>query len=200
MSSNFDASLDEWVLILMYSPPKQGFHSRLHLQKAFFILSKSIEGIKEAAEFIAYKKGPYSENLEDRLRDLEDYGYISTQNNKLILKEAGKRYAHDLWNKVPEEIKKRVTSVKDFIESLDEDELLLYIYAVHGSAEKSDLYDRIMKQKIQIALRMLSKGVISSGLAAKLAGLSLEDFIKEARLRGIKPYSASLKDLEIADS
>jgi predicted HTH domain antitoxin len=58
------------------------------------------------------------------------------------------------------------------------------------TAEKSDERDRILKNRKKIALKMLRDGKVSLSLAAKLAGLSVEEMTEEAIKHGIKPFDA----------
>ena len=192
-------SLDQWILLLLYAPPKQSVRSRLHLQKALFLLSNIFHGLKDNAEFIPYREGPYSENVEERLGSLEDYQYVEFKDRQILLKEVGKEEAEKTWKILPDNVKKAIVTLKDFVESLEEDELLLYVYVLYEeTSEKSEIYHKIMRRRKEIALKMLNRGVVSVSLAAKLAGISPEDLLEEAKRLGIRPYELSVKDIDLA--
>jgi predicted HTH domain antitoxin len=54
--------------------------------------------------------------------------------------------------------------------------------------DKSDIREKIMKRRKEIALKMLKEEKISISLAAKLAGLSIKELLEIARKQGIKPF------------
>ncbi|NHV45031.1 MAG: hypothetical protein HA493_00085, partial [Candidatus Verstraetearchaeota archaeon] len=91
-----------------------------------------------------------------------------------------------------EERKEIIKEIVEFLENLDEDELLLYIYVNYPEiADKSDIREKIMKRRKEIALKMLKEGKVSTSLAAKLAGLSVEELLEIAIKQGIKPFEVN---------
>lgn len=71
----------------------------------------------------------------------------------------------------------------EIIEKMTEEELALYVYVAYH-----DVLKKALERRIEIAISLMEKGVISVGLAAKLAGMNVRDFISELKRRGIKPY------------
>ncbi len=72
--------------------------------------------------------------------------------------------------------------IMSLVDELDEEELLLYIYVNFGFVEKSEALDILEEgRRFKIAVRMLRKGVISTGMAAKLAGMPYEEFLKKVK-------------------
>jgi predicted HTH domain antitoxin len=114
---------------------------------------------------------------------LENSGFIKD----LSLTDKGYEVAKQLWENFKD--KEIIKATSEFLESLDEDELLLYIYVTSPeSAEKSDVKEKIMRKRKKIALKMLKEKKISLGLAAKLAGLSYFEMLDEDIKHGIKPF------------
>jgi predicted HTH domain antitoxin len=114
---------------------------------------------------------------------LENSGFIKD----LSLTDKGYEVAKQLWENFKD--KEIIKATSEFLESLDEDELLLYVYVTSPEyAEKSDVKEKIMRKRKEIALKMLREKKISLGLAAKLAGLSYFEMLDEAIKRGIKPF------------
>ena len=78
------------------------------------------------------------------------------------------------------------------------DELLALVYTVYGEHEKSEVADRILARRVDLAVSMLRKGAISLTLAARVAGKPLKEFVEELRKRGVKPFKANVGDIDEA--
>ena len=181
------STVEKFILMALYARPPGGKGGKLRLQKIMFKLAEVFEELREELDFEPYSYGPYSEAVEEYRSMLENSGLISNTE----LTEEGQRLAEKVWRQADEHTKKVVKSIVEFIEALEDDELLLYIYVTSPDmAEKSTVRENVMKNRVEIALRMLRKGVISIGMAAKLAGLPLNEMIKRAIERNIKPFEA----------
>jgi len=188
--------IEDWILLLFYLSPMKRFKSELYVQKALFMASHHIERLKASVEYKPYKLGPYSEQIKDNLENLEDAGYIKREQNYITITAEGERKIRERLKLFKQEEVKILEEISEFIDSLDEDELLLFTYLIYGYYEKSDIIYRLLEKREEIATKMLNKGVISTSLAARLAGKSLPDFIKFLKKKGIKPYSADEHDIE----
>ena len=181
------STVEKFILMALYARPPGGKGGKLRLQKIMFKLAEVFEELREELDFEPYSYGPYSEAVEEYRSMLENSGLISNTE----LTEEGQRLAEKVWRQADEHTKKVVKSIVEFIEALEDDELLLYIYVTSPDmAEKSTIRENVMKNRVEIALKMLRKGVISIGMAAKLAGLPLNEMIKRAIERNIKPFEA----------
>lgn len=181
------STVEEFILMALYARPPGGKGGKLRLQKIMFKLAEVFEELREELDFEPYSYGPYSEAVEEYRNMLENSGLISNTD----LTEEGRRLAGAVWRRADEHVRKAVKSIVEFIEALEDDELLLYIYVTSPNmAEKSAVRENVMKNRVKIALRMLKKGVISIGMAAKLAGLSLNEMMKLVVRHGIKPFEA----------
>jgi uncharacterized protein YwgA len=164
----------------------EGAKGKLWFQKEVFILSRAFEEIAEELDFEAFGYGPYSEVLEEYRNALENSGLIRETN----LTEEGKIIAAVLWEAASDREKEIIKATTEFFESLEKDELLLYISVVYPDmVEKNKKIDRILKQREKIALKMLCNEKVSLSLAAMLAGLSVEEMIEKAIKKGFNPLS-----------
>ncbi|MCQ5340628.1 MAG: UPF0175 family protein [Candidatus Methanomethylicia archaeon] len=178
--------IEKYILMLLYVAKKT--KGRLWFHKEMFLLSKVFNELAEELDFESYSFGPYSEALEEYRDMLENSGLIK----KLELTEEGLRLAEELWKHEKEKRKEIIREIVEFLENLDEDELFLYIYVNYPEiADKSDIREKIMKRRKEIALKMLKEGKVSISLAAKLAGLSVEELLEIARRHGIKPFEVN---------
>ena len=116
-----------------------------------------------------------------------------------MLSEQGIIKAEKAWSLFNSEAKEVFTDIAEYLSQLDVDELLLYMYVVHGGFEKSDVMNRLLCKRKQLALNMYLKGAISLEVAAKIAGLSLKDFVDYAKKIGVKLFQAVEEDLEMAE-
>ena len=139
----------------------------------------------EELDFEAYSYGPFSEALDEYRDVLERSGLIED----LKLTDRGLELAKRLWELESDDKKEVIEGIVELFEKLDRDELLLYTYINYPEAsQEGDVRERVMRRRKEIALRMLREGKASLSLAARLAGLPVEEFIEMAVERGIKPF------------
>src|SRR5579875_925012 len=184
--------IDKFIIMLLYAAGGRT-RGKLWLQKEIYVLSKAFKDLAGKLDFYPYDYGPFSEAVSEHLDMLKNSGIITKDGKGLS--EYGLKLAKEAWEKEDEYKRGIVKETSDFMEKLDEDELLLYVYTVHGMAENSEVKKRILGNRVEIALRMLEKGKISLGLAAKLADLPVAKMMEEAIKRGIKPFDVE-GDLE----
>ncbi len=173
--------------------------SRIHIQKALYLASRRLDRLRDVLEFAPYRMGYWSEDVHDVLEQLLDNGDVEVVDGLIALTGQGLYKAGEAWRLLDEAEKSVLSEVADFVSQLSEDELLLYIYVVYGGYEKSDVLERLLRRRKQLASSMYSKGAISIDMAAKIAGLTIPEFIEYLRKRGIKPFEAVEEDLERAE-
>jgi uncharacterized protein YwgA len=174
--------LEKYILMLLYVGG--GAKGKLWLQKEVFVLSRTFEELAEEVDFEAFGYGPYSETVEECRNALENSGLvIGTQ-----LTGEGRVITAMLWEAASDREREIIKATAEFFESLEKDELLLYISVIYPNmVEKSREIDRILKWREKIALRMLRDGKVSLSLAAMLAGLSVEEMLEKAIEKGFNP-------------
>ncbi|MFZ8849047.1 MAG: UPF0175 family protein [Thermoproteota archaeon] len=195
--SNIELSIvEKYILMLLYAHEGK-CKGKLWFQKEMFMLIKVFKELKRL-NFKSSSYGPYSETLEKYISKLEESGLIKD----LSLTEKGYEIVKQLWENFKE--REIIKANVDFLESLDEDELLLYIYVTSSkesnfkkiilrilgmfAIKKRKVEDSILQRRKEIALKMLKEKKISLGLAAKLAGLSYFEMLDEAIKHKIKPF------------
>ncbi len=182
---------ERFMLLLLYALGGK-VKGKLWIQKMFFELAKVFDSLKEELDYYAYLYGPFSEALDEFIDMMENSGLI----RNLQLTREGFKVAEHEWREASSEERKIVEKVGKFLHSLDEDELILYIYVTSPEmAKRSDIREKILKRRSEIALRMLKEGKVSLGLAAKLAGISITKMRERAIRAGIRPFSVQ-GDLE----
>jgi Uncharacterised protein family (UPF0175). len=188
----------EWVLALLYAFGGRA-PSKLHIQKALFVASRYIDSLRETLEFKAYRMGPWSEEVNDVIENAIHNGLLVTSRDGVALTLRGVTEAESVWKRLSDKDREVLKNIVDFLSGMSEDELLLYIYTVYGYSEKSDIITRLLERRKELALSMLKKGLISVELAAKIAGMPLQEFVSYLRRKKVKPYIAEVNDIEEAE-
>ena len=188
----------EWVLALLYAFGGRA-PSKLHIQKALFVASRYIDSLRETLEFKAYRMGPWSEEVNDVIENAVHNGLLVTSRDGVALTLRGITEAESVWKRLSDKDREVLKNIVDFLSGMSEDELLLYIYTVYGYSEKSDIITRLLERRKELALSMLKKGLISVELAAKIAGMPLQEFVSYLRRKKVKPYIAEVNDIEEAE-
>ena len=188
---------EDWVLAAAKAMGGR-IPSRLHLQKALYIASRWLDRLQDAVEFEAYKRGPWSEAVADAAVTLENEGLFEKKDSGLVLTPRGERKAQRIWDRLSDRERSVLSDVGEIVRKLSGDELLLYTYVLFGGHEKSEVLDRVMRNRVDLAVSIFEKGVVSVELAARLAGIDVSSFIEVLRARGIKPFVLDARDIDAA--
>ncbi len=172
---------------------------REYIHKILYALVRHHPELEDILLFESYRRGPWSEAVADTLDALIDEGVIEvTTGEGLVLNEELSRVKSSLSRVIPQSILEDLEEIGELFSQMSLDELLLYVYTIYGGHENSEIKDRVFRKRRELAISMLKKGLISTGLAAKLAGMSYREFIQYLRRKGIKPYVAEESDIDKA--
>lgn len=150
--------------------------SNVKIQKILFLTSKALpEMFSKVFTFQKYKKGPYSERIDEDVAVIRNSGYL--EGSDYILSDEGQKIFSEIEKRVQEPLKSVLLDNKDFTDGLTEDELLTFIYVVFPEyTENSEVWDRIKPNREKHALSMFRKEKITASQAAKIAGVSYYEF------------------------
>jgi predicted HTH domain antitoxin len=182
------------VLAFLYACRGVGRLTKVHVQKGLYLASKHLKRFGEVLEFTPYRLGPWSDEVSDVIDQLRQSGDLEA-GKYLRLTERGVGRAESAWGVLTDREREVLKEVANFISKLTPDELLLYIYVVYGGLERSDAAERVLRRRKELAESIYRKGLVSLGLAAEIAGMTLTEFIEYLRRRGVKPYRAEVKDV-----
>lgn len=175
------------VLMLLYvdGTPIRG---KTWYQKEIFLISKLDEEMKEEIEFEPNNYGPHSYEADEALENLEDEGLIDILGESEIrLTDEGNEAASILKNKFSEKELEFYKEIKSFLNDLSRMELLAYIYQTNKDMTTQSVELQNVKSKLlEYSLSLYKKGKLSLAKSAEIAEVSIENFIKELRKRGIK--------------
>lgn len=180
----------KFTLLLLSAKNSEPIKGKLWYQKELFLLSENNEELAEETDFEPDFMGPYSETADEELEQLESAEVVEKEGNKLKLTSLGQEIARKINDNTNIEEMQMIEDFKDFLNDLTEEELLGFIYfSFPDMTEESIKYENIKPKRKNIALKLYSKSKISFGKALEIAGINIDDFIEEAKLKGIQIYS-----------
>ncbi|WGM89494.1 MAG: hypothetical protein IAX21_05995 [Candidatus Bathyarchaeota archaeon] len=164
--------VEEFVVSLLGISDKS-VPTRWHLQKEFFIFTKMNPKAQELFHFVKHYEGPYSQVLQDSVRDPMYYenAFEIKANGEIYLTEEGKQAFHAIKTKYSKDEKfqqflQSLKLIRDIYEKLTKQELLFLMYITYPDfIEFSSAYDRLVKdndKRKQLAGNLLKKGLITA--------------------------------------
>jgi len=179
----------KYALLLLSANNFEPIKGKLWYQKELFLLFKNNEELADDADFEPDFMGPYSETADEELEQLESARVVEKEGNKLKLTVLGQEIAKIISENTSAEEKEIIEDFKDVLNDLTEDELLGFIYFTYPEmTEESIKIKKIQPKRKNIALNLYAKSKISFGKALEISGTNIDDFVKEAKLKGIQIY------------
>jgi uncharacterized protein YwgA len=170
--------LELLILALLYADNKEGIKGDLFLQKELFLVVNLIKEMKSKADFIAHFLGPYSEPIEQSLRNLLSYKLVEKRGGKYCITQSGTNVFEELQHRLSRDHLEAIEDFKLFLNDLFQDELLVFIYCSFPAfTTESTIKREIFKKRLPVAIGLYKKGKVSLEKAASLSGISLEDLI-----------------------
>jgi predicted HTH domain antitoxin len=183
------SNIQKYILVLLSTNNFELIKGNLWLQKELFLLSQNYDDLKHESEFEPYFLGPHSEVVEEELNDLFQAGLVNRDDSKIKLTPLGKEIGSLLCQKISNENQKFISELKEFLNDLNQDELLGFIYFSYPDMRKESIkFENIKQKRNTIALNLYQKGKISLGKAAEIAGMTIETFIHLLKQRNIEVY------------
>ncbi len=180
----------KYTLLLLSANNYEPVRGKLWFQKELFLLAKNSDELAEQTDFEADFMGPYSESANEELEQLEFAKVVEKEGNKLKLTGLGRDIAEILENNTSDEEKEMIEDFKSELNDLTEDELLGFIYFTFPEMTRESVkFEKIKPKRMNIALSLYAKSKISLGKALEIAGMNIDTFIKEAKLKGIQIYT-----------
>jgi uncharacterized protein YwgA len=174
------------LLLLLSSNSNEPINGKLWYQKELFLVSKNNKKLEEEANFEPYFWGAHSELVDTEMDELIQLGVVKKIGSKYLLTDIGRDIAHTVLKKTSKSEKELIEDVKDFLNSLTKDELLLFIYVSYPNmCEDAVELKNLLPKRKEIAIRMYRKRKISVGKASEIAGVSVSEMIKELQERKI---------------
>jgi len=167
------------ILELLESDNQSPVEGNVAFQKEMFLIGNFIDDVGENADFIPHSFGPYSEASEIGLNDLISLGLVKKLGkNNYKITDAGSGVLEKMQDHFSKEELESITDFKRFLGKLTVNEILLFVYASYPKYTiESTEYKRIMKKRVNGAISIYKKGLISLEKGAFLAGINIETFL-----------------------
>jgi hypothetical protein len=166
-----DAEIVERYLILLLGANSKPIPSDMHLQKEIFILSNFKDSISGSFDFQKHYFGPYSQVLEEALKNPAYFSKAFEFNYKQIFlsKEGKKEFSKMVRNFSKEENFKILISAMELLrnlyDKLTQDEFMFLVYETYPQyTQFSQVSDKLLKNKFmrnKLLSSIHSKGLIT---------------------------------------
>lgn len=151
------------IITLLLSGAERPINSKVNFQKELFLIVKSFPKFESIFSFIPHRLGPYSNSAEYTIENYPDLFALDKKGLKLT--QEGKSLAQGILKEsTPEKREKLLKSIeliRSIYDQLTDDEFMFLIYKTYGYTEKSDVFEKLMRNKNMIASRLYKKGVIT---------------------------------------
>jgi len=183
--------VEKFFFLLLYAPvfserpePIQG---GTWLQKEMYVISKNFSLMEEAA-YESYRYGSFSEIVDEIKDQYQISRYLEKTNGSIRLTAKGEKTASEIWQGVDDNTKRLVQDIKREYNDMKLWELLLFMYVTYPeTAENSDVKDKVLRNRLQLAQNLLKRKKVSLQKAAELAGVKIEDFIQQLKKNNKEP-------------
>jgi len=174
------------ILFLLASKKSTPIKGKLWLEKELFLLTESVQKLKELFDFEADLYGPYSEIVNSDLEALIQMNLTETISKQFSITSKGLKLISCFEGQISKKLLDEIYKSKDLLNDLSRDELLAYIYQVFpNTTEESIVFDKIKPKLKDIAIDLLKMGKISIGLAAKIANMPYSEFFNYLKEKGM---------------
>ena len=132
------SELQKGIVLLLKSKNNAPIRGDGWFQKELFLIARNVNEIGEEASFHPYKYGPWSENAEEQLNELESDDVVYRDGKKMGLSGLGNKIADELQKSSSKDVLDMIDEFKGLLNDLNNDEMLTLIYYTFPEyAEKS---------------------------------------------------------------
>jgi len=173
---------DALALALLYANNHEPIPDDLFFQKEMFLVIDFIEEMKDYADFQAHFFGPYSEPVEDSIKNLVSYKLIEKRFSKYYITKKGIDVFKLLEPRIANDKLLAIDDFKKLLNDMSRNELLVFVYfSFPQYITESAIRNQVEKQRVPSAWSLYKKGKISLEKASKLSGLPIEDLLNKRR-------------------
>ena len=204
-AGEFEKEFDigDYILALLYYAGRP--LTKTHIMKILAFYA-ALTGREDLFDFAPYRFGLYSPEVDSVLSEgLEKTGLVVRGKRGYWLTERGRQEALRIverMGRVSGEDASLLRRLARRFSKLTAEEIMLLHYIILCSEDcrrVSDVWEKLREKRVEVALKLLRKGVVSWWLAARLAGLSLEEFARRAGEKGVRVGDKlHLEDIEAA--
>lgn len=166
---------EKLVLYAIGAVDNSPLKSRIKIQKLMFLISNIFKDFQGLLHFEPHLFGPYSETLDNVLESLIRLGFVESIGSNFRLTDSGLEAYSSL--KPKPELARVIDDFKRFLNDLNDEEVLAFIYASYPKyISESVKWDELKPRRKDFAISLFRKNKVSFGKAAEIAGLNLIEF------------------------
>lgn len=160
------------IIALLLGGVDNPINSKVNFQKELFLLIQSFPKIGQLFNFMPHKLGPYSNEADYILENYPDL--FESSKAGIYLTDRGIRFHISSLKQIkPENLKileDVIKNIRSIYDKLNDREFMFLIYMTFGYTEKSDVFDKLMKDREKLAKGLFRKGVITRQRYYELIG------------------------------
>ena len=178
MGKNSQICLNDEEKLVLYAigaVDNSPLKSRIKIQKLMFLISNIFKDFQGLLHFEPHLFGPYSETLDNVLESLIRLGFVESIGSNFRLTNPGLKAYSSL--KPKPELARVIDDFKRFLNDLNDEEVLAFIYASYPKyISESVKWDELKPRRKDFAISLFRKNKVSFGKAAEIAGLNPVEF------------------------
>jgi hypothetical protein len=129
-------------------------------------------------DYTNYNYGTVSEDIDENLESLQEYGYVQEVNGKYTLTDEGNECINVLTEVFGEGDLRKLSFAKKQLNNLEFWELLFFMYKlIPQSIENSTVYAKLERNRLPLTISLFKKGCINSDTAAKWLCMTEKEFL-----------------------
>jgi len=173
------SELEKAILLVSIADGGKPIPGDTWLQKEIFLIAKNVPEIDREANYSPDFFGPFSENLEEGLEELEQEELIKISGTKISITEEGKKLIEKIKNNFEKSSLIIIEDFKKLLNDLTEDELLTFIYFTYPqTTSESQALQRVIQNRLRNSISLYKKGKISLSKASELSGKPIDELGK----------------------
>jgi uncharacterized protein YwgA len=166
---------EKLVLYAIGAVDNSPLKSRIKIQKLMFLISNIFKDFQGLLHFEPHLFGPYSETLDNVLESLIRLGFVESIGSNFRLTDPGLKANSSL--KPKPELARVIDDFKRFLNDLNDEEVLAFIYASYPKyISESVKWDELKPRRKDFAISLFRKNKVSFSKAAEIAGLKPLEF------------------------
>jgi len=181
VENNTVQTIEKYIIILL-GVEDRPIPSLTHIQKEMFILTKAVPKIGEYIKYQKHYLGPYSDDLNDIVKEPVYYPNAFKQDPKqgYRITDEGKHFLDKMIesnknNPKFSQLLSMAKMIRKLYDRLSRDELLFLIYITYNEyTEFSAVSDKLLSttKKLELAGNLLAKGLITESRYKEIADTS----------------------------
>jgi uncharacterized protein YwgA len=163
ISPETEEEIRKKIISVLLGSANKPITSKINFQKELFLVTQSFPKFSSLFNFMPHKYGPYSNSAEFTIENYPEI-FDSSKPGVLLTSEGESYYQSVLEQMQPDNrntLEKIIKNIRTLYDNLNDREFMFLIYKTYGYTEKSDVFEKLMKNRMKLASGLLNKGIIT---------------------------------------